>query len=221
MAIIAVTNLKGGCGKSTIAINLAVALHYRNFSTCILDTDKEQRSAMKWSGDREADLPHISVYGVESTQVIKESAKLAKQYDVVIIDGSPQLADLADSTMLASDIVLIPAKPSILDFRSMEEFIVRYRKVKALKDQSGLPSQAFIVLNDVKSLTTFTYQNTKAAVQQLGEPLLYTIPNLVAFQDSLPYGKGVVEYSDQKAKQVFNQFTDLVAGLLVNHPQTT
>jgi chromosome partitioning protein len=211
--IIAITNLKGGSGKTTISVNLAVTLTQRGKSVCILDTDVQQRSSMKWAGDRDASLAHISVYGVEESQIIKEAAKLNKEYDIVVLDGSPQLADLADSTMLASDIVIIPIKPSILDFRSTEEFILRYRRIKSLKESQGFRSNAYFVINDVKSMHTLTYKDTKAAVEAFGEPLLYSFPNLVAFQDSLPFGMGVVEYSDARAKEVFNEFTDKVEAL--------
>lgn len=212
--IIAITNLKGGSGKTTISVNLAVALTQRGKTVCILDTDVQQRSSMKWAGDRDADMPHISVYGVEESQIIKEAAKLNKEYDVVILDGSPQLADLADSTMLASDMVIIPVKPSILDFRSTEEFILRFRRIQGLKEAQGLRSNAYFVINDVKSMHTLTYKDTKAAIEALGEPLLYAFPNLVAFQDSLPFGMGVVEYSDPRAKEVFEEFTDKIEAII-------
>lgn len=212
--IIAITNLKGGSGKTTISVNLAVTLTQRGKSVCILDTDVQQRSSMKWAGDRDKSLAHISVYGIEENQIIKEAAKLNKEYDIVILDGSPQLADLADSTMLASDIVIIPIKPSILDFRSTEEFILRYRRIKSLKESQGFRSNAYFVINDVKSMHTLTYKDTKAAVEAFDEPLLYSFPNLVAFQDSLPFGMGVTEYSDQKAKEVFDEFTDKVEELI-------
>lgn len=212
--IIAITNLKGGSGKTTISVNLAVTLTQRGKSVCILDTDVQQRSSMKWAGDRDASLAHISVYGVEESQIIKEAAKLNKEYDIVVLDGSPQLADLADSTMLASDIVIIPIKPSILDFRSTEEFILRYRRIKSLKESQGFRSNAYFVINDVKSMHTLTYKDTKAAVEAFDEPLLYSFPNLVAFQDSLPFGMGVGEYSDTRAQEVFNEFTDKVEALL-------
>ncbi|MEZ4995613.1 MAG: ParA family protein [Saprospiraceae bacterium] len=212
--IIAITNLKGGSGKTTISVNLAVTLTQRGKSVCILDTDVQQRSSMKWAGDRDASLAHISVYGVEENQIIKEAAKLNKEYDIVILDGSPQLADLADSTMLASDIVIIPIKPSILDFRSTEEFILRYRRIKSLKESQGFRSNAYFVINDVKSMHTLTYKDTKGAVEAFEEPLLYSFPNLVAFQDSLPFGMGVGEYSDARAQEVFNEFTDKVEALL-------
>ena len=58
--VIAVTNLKGGVGKSTISTNLAVSLKHRGFEVCILDTDLGQQSAMEWKGERGDDLEKYS-----------------------------------------------------------------------------------------------------------------------------------------------------------------
>ena len=50
--IIAVTNLKGGVGKTTVSINLAVAFALRGKSVCLVDLDEGQRSASMWAGNR-------------------------------------------------------------------------------------------------------------------------------------------------------------------------
>ena len=62
---IAVTNLKGGVGKTTIAINLAVALTQREKSVCIIDTDKNQNSAVEWSMCRGEERAIIQVFSIE------------------------------------------------------------------------------------------------------------------------------------------------------------
>lgn len=205
--IIAVTNLKGGSGKSTIAINLAVSLIQRGYKSCILDTDTEQRSAMKWQQDRPERLDDIPVFGAEVKQLPKLTKELKGSYDAIIIDGAPQLEDHGEVIMVVSDIVVIPMKPSILDFRSSEQFIRSYRKVKNLKEMQGMDLEGCIIINDADE-RTLAYQDVKEAVSALSEGLFFTIPSLVAFKDSLQEGQGVTEYDHGKASKTFNQFVD-------------
>jgi len=137
--ILAVTNLKGGSGKSTLSIHLAVAFIHKGLKTCILDTDLEQRSSMKWSADREEDLPHVPVYGIEVDQITKELKTLKDEYDVILIDGAPKIEKHGEILMVVSDIVVVPLSPSILDYRSTEEFLRSYRKVKPSKKRRTCP----------------------------------------------------------------------------------
>ena len=144
--IISVTNLKGGVGKSTISQNLAVWFANQGKKVCILDTDMEQRTTMRWAGLRDAKLPDIQVSGVEADQIIRASAKQAELYDLVIIDGTPQLGKTALATIMASDLVLVPLTPSAFDMWSFENFLSKYRDVKDVKDAKEIPFQAYICL---------------------------------------------------------------------------
>lgn len=205
--IISVTNLKGGSGKSTIAINLAVSYALKGYKTCILDTDNEQRSAMKWQQDRGDITPDIPVYGSEVEQLTKLTKELKASYDMVIIDGAPQLQGHGEIIMVVSDLVIIPLKPSILDFRSTEKFILSYRKVKALKEAQGMDLQGCLVITDADE-RTLSYQDVRDAVDGLKEGLFYTIPSLVAFRDCIQEGKGIAEYDKGRAASTFSQFVD-------------
>lgn len=207
--ILSVTNLKGGSGKSTIAINLAVAFRQRGHKTCILDTDTEQRSAMKWQRDRPEELIDIPVFGAEVEQLVKLTKELGNSYDRIIIDGAPQLEGHGEIIMVVSDLVIIPLKPSILDYRSTEKFIVSYRKVQALKEAQGLQLKGCIVINDATE-RTLSYKDVKEAVESLPEGLFYTIPSLVAFRDCIQEGQGVSEYDKGRAAKAFNEFVDLL-----------
>lgn len=210
--IISITNLKGGSGKTTISIHLAVSLKQRGFRTCILDTDHEQRSSMKWSSDRSEDAIHIPVYGMEIKQIVKEVNKIKQDHDVVIIDGAPKLQDHAENLMVVSDIVIIPMKPSILDFRSTEEFIKSFRKVKTLKEMQNMGLQGCVVITDADE-RTLSFRDIKEAVEGLEEGVFFTIPSLVAYKDAIQNGEGVTEYDKGRAATVFNTFADHVINL--------
>ena len=205
--IISVTNLKGGCGKTTLSTNLAVALADVGKSVCLIDTDLGQASALEWAGIRGEQTPHIQVMGKKLSQITTDANELAKVYDVVLIDGSPQLEELADRTILASDIIIIPTKPSLQDFRSTEEFIKRYEKVRALKQTTGKDVKAYIVINEANTSTNI-YKDIEQSVSELDVELLHTISDRIAYRDAFAYGLGVVEYDDKKAKKEMKELAE-------------
>jgi chromosome partitioning protein len=106
---IAVTNLKGGVGKTTIAVNLAASFTARGKKVCIIDTDQKQHSALEWAGIRSEDRPLIQVMAMGQNQINnKILADLEEKFDIILLDGTPQLSELATRTILVSDILIIP-----------------------------------------------------------------------------------------------------------------
>ena len=74
--IIAVTNLKGGVGKSTLSRNLAVYFAMQGEKTCIIDTDIEQRTTCDWRTRREADAKiKVDVFPMSSTDGLVNDIK--------------------------------------------------------------------------------------------------------------------------------------------------
>ena len=197
--IISVTNLKGGVGKSTISQNLAVWFANQGKKVCILDTDMEQRTTMRWSGLRSSNLPDISVFGVETEQIIKASSTQAEIYDLVIIDGTPQLGKTMMATIMASDLVLVPLTPSAFDMWSFENFLNKYRDVKDVKEAKGIPFQACIILNKYTGKSNMD-KNVLEVVQDFGMKVLETtIGDRVAYREGPINGVGVIEMKDKKA----------------------
>jgi chromosome partitioning protein len=206
--VIAVTNLKGGVGKTTVTTNLAVSFMLRGKDVCIVDTDLGQQSSMEWSGNRSEDRARIPVFGVSIKQLNKEVADLAKRFDIVFIDGTPQLSELADRTILASDLLVIPLTPSIYDFRGFENFLRRFEQVKGLKEASGGLVRAFILLNRVVSNTKVS-RDIEVAVKEYEVEVLNTkLANRIAYVDTATNGTGVSEYKDPKAKAEMNSLTE-------------
>jgi len=198
--IISVTNLKGGVGKSTISQNLAVWFAHHGKKVCVLDTDMEQRTSMRWAGLRDSSLPDVEVFGVETDQIIKASSKQAEGYDVVIIDGTPQLGKTALATIMASDLVLVPLTPSAFDMWSFENFLSRYREVKEVKEAKEIPFKAYIVLNKFTGKTNLD-KNILDVIQDFDmEILKTTIGDRVAYRESPITGLGVMEMKEKKSK---------------------
>lgn len=206
--IIAVTNLKGGVGKTTITTNLAVSFTQREYDVCIVDTDLGQQSAMEWSGARDENRVRIPVFGVSIKQLNKEVEDLHKRFDIVIIDGTPQLSELADRTILASDCLVIPLMPSIYDFRGFENFLERFEQIRGLKEANGGNVHAFVVLNRVVPKTNVS-KEIQEAVKDYDVTLLKNrLCSRVAYADSATDGLGVAEYKDPKAKKEMSELAD-------------
>lgn len=206
--IIAVTNLKGGVGKTTIATNLAVCFAYRGHQVCIVDTDLDQHSSMEWAGAREETLVRVPVYGVAEKQLNKEVEDLRKRFDFVIIDGTPHLSELADRTILASDLVLIPLLPSIYDFRGFESFLKRFNQVRSLREASGGKVAAMVVLNRVMPNTNISKDIETALGEHEIQLAKTKLVNRVSYVDSATTGQGVVEFKDKKAKEETEALVD-------------
>lgn len=200
--IIAVSNLKGGVGKTTVTTNIAVCFAQRGQSVCIVDTDLGQQSSMEWASNRADDNTlRVPVFGVQVKQINREVEELQKRFDIVLIDGTPQLTEIADRTILASDIIIVPVAPSIYDFRGFEKFYERFEQLKGTKEAKGEQVKAFVLLNKINETTKLGKQ-IQEALEEYQIPKLKTrLINRISYADSASVGMGVVEFKDRKAKE--------------------
>ncbi|MBF0423115.1 MAG: ParA family protein [Magnetococcales bacterium] len=120
--IISVMNQKGGCGKTTIAVNLAALLKNSGLNVVILDADP-QLSASRWARQGGDTFP-LSVHPLDMTKgarkVKTDIRELAQAADIVVIDCPPELREPAMLASLLADMVLVPVTPSPLDIWAAE-----------------------------------------------------------------------------------------------------
>ena len=117
--VITIAQQKGGTGKTTLAVHLALAfIKYHNLKIAIIDTDP-QGSLGKWFMIREEKklsddnltFKTASLWGAQY-----ESKTLKKDHDVVIIDTPPKIESDARPSIESADLVLIPITASHVDF---------------------------------------------------------------------------------------------------------
>jgi chromosome partitioning protein len=210
-AVVAVLNQKGGSGKTTIATNLARGLQLEGLDMLIADADP-QRTASEWGDLRDEDLDLPPVVGVNGSTIENDLQSIGAAYDVVVIDGAPALDSLNVKTLKASDVVLLPVRPSGPDVWAGEELV---DLIHTRRDATGgSPKAAFVVSQQVA--------RTNLA-GEIGEILdAYGLPVLdgrtgqrVAYAEALSVGTTVLDMAGaSKAESEIREITTGVLDLL-------
>jgi len=210
-AVAAVLNQKGGSGKTTIATNLARGLQLEGLDVLIADADP-QRTASEWGDLRDEDLDLPPVVGVNGSTIENDLQSIGAAYDVVVIDGAPALDSLNVKTLKASDVVLLPVRPSGPDVWAGEELV---DLIHTRRDATGgSPKAAFVVSQQVA--------RTNLA-GEIGEILdAYGLPVLdgrtgqrVAYAEALSVGTTVLDMAGaSKAESEIREITTGVLDLL-------
>ena len=185
--IIGVLNQKGGVGKTTIAVNVAACLAMQSKRVLLVDADP-QGSSLAWSAAREAP-PLFSVVGMAKPTLHREMPEIARDYDVVVIDGAPRVNDLGRAAILASDTILIPVQPSPYDVWAAADTVQLIREAQQFKD--GLKA-AFVI--NRKIANTAIGRDVASALEHFDIPVLPTaLCQRVLYAESAGQGLAVVE----------------------------
>lgn len=142
--IICILNQKGGAGKTTIAVNLARALRLGGSNVLLVDSDP-QGSARDWHAAGEGDL--LTVVGLDRPTLTKDIQEIAKGYDLVIVDGAPQLENMAVAAIKCADLVLIPVQPSPYDIWATEDLVDVIKARQEVTD--GKPKACFVISRQI------------------------------------------------------------------------
>ncbi len=183
--VITVAQQKGGAGKTTLAVNLAVALRARGRSVALLDTDP-QGSLGRWFmarrdvlGDPGLDFSTSSAWGVSY-----ECEKLKKIVDVVIIDTPPKVDSDLRPALREADLIVVPVAASHVDLWATEGVLDLARR------EGKRPK---VVLNRVKRGTRLDAEVREAAEQLEADLVEASLAHRVVFAETLGQGLGVLE----------------------------
>lgn len=193
--IVAFLNQKGGSGKTTIATNVAEALSRRGFNVILADTDP-QGSARDWKAASESE-EGVAVVGFDRAQLIaRDLPAVARGADFVIIDGAPQVKDLAASAIKAADLVIIPVQPSPYDIWATADLTDLIRSRQEVAD--GKPKAGFLISRAIKN-TKLSHEITEA-LEVYGLPILKSgTTQRVIYPAAAAEGKSVLDSGDAGA----------------------
>ena len=207
--VIAILNQKGGVGKTTLAVHIATALARSKRTVLLLDADP-QASALDWAAARHGE-PLFPVVGLPKNSIHKELPALAGSFDFVIIDGPPRVYNVAQSAIMASDLVLVPVQPSPYDVWAAKEIIDLMNEAAVYKPTIR---KAFVI--NRKIANTAIGRDVTEALSEYPIPVLHTpICQRVAFAESATKGLTVYELDpDMRASHEMNQLVEEVEELL-------
>jgi chromosome partitioning protein len=182
--IIAIANIKGGVGKSTLAVHLAAWLHDQGHSVTLADCDTQQSSS-QWI--REA-IPEVKTIRLEDRdEILNELPEIGRDSDYVVADGPGSDTDTSRLLLLAADFAIVPCKASMLEVRALSKATEVLRQAQAVRH--GVP-KAVIVLSMVGKNYRLT-QDMKDAAAALKLPVASTAMILRQVYADAP-GQGVV-----------------------------
>jgi chromosome partitioning protein len=189
MKTISLLSQKGGTGKTTLCVHLAVAAERAGKSAVILDLDP-QASATGWKDNRADENPvTVSLQFSRLGQTLAASQQGGA--DLAFIDSAPHSDQVAIAAAEAADLILIPCRAGILDIRA----IAMTAKIAKL---AGKP--AFVVLNALPPQAASLISEIREAIAVHGLTLApVIIHQRAAYAHSLIDGRVAMEF-DPKGK---------------------
>ena len=203
--IIAVLTPKGGSGKSTISIHLAVALAMKTKGKTLLVDADPGRSSLDWSSVSEG-YNNLAVMGLATPTLDKELKPFLQDYDWVVIDGPGWIDKGTVGAVKIADLVIIPVVPSQFDIWGMMPLVEMIRDRQELMD--GRPSYG-IQINRAQNNTKSSRELAPALESADLNVFEGVISNRISFPDATGQGRTVFGY-DERAEVEINRLVKQV-----------
>ena len=202
MLKILVANRKGGCGKTTVATQLAGALAASGHTCCLVDTDR-QRSSLGWLACPPTEAPPII-----ALDWTKEIGKPHKGEGFLVIDAAAGLrGERALEMVKLADLLILPMLPSAFDESATRRFLERIKKLRRIA--TGRMSVG-IVGNRMRGGTN-SAGGFERFVAGLGAPIVARVRDSQLYVQSAATGLSVFDARGSRARALQADWYPLLA----------
>ncbi len=203
MAIL-VSNSKGGCGKTTLATNLAAAFAQGGLRTALADVDR-QKSSLNWLKRRPRDLPRID--GLNWTRKFEAPGKDIQR---LVIDAPAAISvERFRELLRLSQAILLPVLPSAFDQAATRRFL---KKIDELKPIRRNKKPLAIVGNRVRARTR-SAKELEDFLRTLEHPVAAYITDRSLYTDGAYSGVSIFDKEDRRARAAQADWSSLITFL--------
>lgn len=207
--ILAVGNVKGGVGKTTLAVNLTIALTQAGRDVLLVDGD-EQATAVAFTelrSEHKNGLPGYTVVSLHGAALRTQVRQLASKYSDIVIDVGGRDTGSLRAALTVANTVLIPVQPRSFDLWGVDQTAELIKEAREINEDL----RAISVINAADPQG----KDNEAAAEALREiEGVELAPGFIvrrkAFPNAAAAGLSVLEYDDPKATEEFRQLASFV-----------
>ncbi|MGE3778888.1 MAG: AAA family ATPase [Pirellulaceae bacterium] len=181
MKVITLVTQKGGSGKTTLCVSLAVAAQEAGHTVCILEMDR-QATASQWAQARKGEPPEVAQVAADRIETTLEKVR-GGEFDFVFIDTPGIDSPGTNAAIRHADLCMIPCRPTPADLRAIGPTLATIHR---------LEKQFAFVLNQTPP-KSYRVRDTAEGLKVMGLLAEVNIVMRNDHQDAMGTGQGVTE----------------------------
>jgi chromosome partitioning protein len=208
--IITFGNVKGGVGKTTLAVNTAISRALQGEDVLLIDGDEQGTAAcfteLRTQETGRSDYTAVSLTGAA---VRTQTQKLASKYDDIVIDVGGRDTGSFRAALTVAEVLVIPFQPRTFDVWALDQVAELVAEARAINGHL----QVYSVLNAADPIGRDNEDAAIALADVTGiEYLPCPIVRRKAFPNAAAQGQSVLEYKPKDGKAIA-ELTTLVNAL--------
>ncbi|ARO88933.1 cobyrinic acid a,c-diamide synthase [Nitrosospira lacus] len=203
MRTILVANPKGGCGKTTLATNLAAYLAGQNQRVVMWDLDR-QKSSLDWLALRPSELPTITSLDADRNEIHPD---IPENNDWLVLDSPAGMhgKNLAHALKLAHK-VMVPVQPSVFDMAATRDFLDQLMEEKSVRKH-----KAFIGIIGMRvDPRTRAAATLEQFLQQYDLPVLTYLRDTMVYVNAAFNGKSIFDLPPYQTERDISQWQPII-----------
>ncbi len=201
MKSILLANPKGGCGKTTLAVNLASYYARRGKNVALVDLD-EQGSSMTWLSFRHERQPEIMGW-----HAVHGGKLPFNKIDVTVMDGPARIRSAKlEKAVANAHVILVPTLPSLFDLDAVSRFLEllhKFSNIRRGKKRLG------VVANRLRA-HTISSQDLKKSLRKIGTPVVGNLSDSQIYVRAGAKGLGIFDVAKSQSQHLRDEWRSLI-----------